>query len=85
MKKSYAKPEIVFESFSLSVNIAGTCEKIVNNYTQGICGVPGDAPESNIFTSSMTTADGCQIWNDTDMYDGFCYHAPVDEKDLFNS
>lgn len=86
MKKVYSKPEIIFESFTLSTNIAGDCNKIVGNPSEGSCGVPGDAPFSNLFTADITGADGCHIPLDkNDVYDGFCYHNPTDDNDLFNS
>lgn len=86
MKKTYTKPEIVFESFSLSTNIAGDCESIVDNPTKGTCGVLGNEPGvDNLFSASVVGFDGCQMWSDTDAYDGFCYHVPDDNHELFNS
>lgn len=86
MKKAYSKPEIVFESFSLSTNIAGDCEEIVGNPAKGTCGVLGNEPGiDNLFSSSVTGIDGCQMWMDVDVYNGFCYHVPEDTHELFNS
>ena len=86
MKKVYVKPEIVFESFTLSTNIAGDCERIVGNPSKGTCGVLGNVRgEDNIFASTVGGVDGCQIWNDTDKHDGFCYHVPTESTNLFNS
>lgn len=90
MKKTYTKPEICFESFLMSTNIAGDCDKpFVNNASKGVCGVPGSMPNSNIFIASIDGPDGCQIWDypEDDILDmnGFCYHVPVEGKNLFNS
>ena len=41
MKKAYSKPDIVFEDFSLSTNIAAGCEENPSLYTETVntCGV----------------------------------------------
>ena len=85
MKRTYSKPEIMFESFTLSTNIAGDCERIVGNPTKGSCGVPGSAPGINVFTSDMDGANGCTVPNFTDELDGYCYHTPESNYTLFNS
>lgn len=86
MKREYTKPIVVFEDFTLSTNIAGDCDRIVGNPSKGTCGILGSVPGvDNLFSSSVTESlDGCQIWNDTDVYDGYCYHVPQND-DLFNS
>lgn len=82
MKKIYSAPEIMFEDFSLSSNIAAGCEKIVNPHLYE-CGVnfPGIGI---IFTDD---ALGCieKVESDTKTHDGFCYHVPQENKNLFNS
>lgn len=84
MKKVYTKPEIMFESFTLSTNIAAGCQFIVNNASQGVCGyLPDRDPTGkNIFTSEIT---GCQRTEVDGGYNGICYHVPTDTTDLFNS
>lgn len=87
MKKVYTAPQILFESFTMSTNIAGNCESIVGNPTQGTCAVIGTGGV-NIFDSSVGTActDTPEDWGfGDDMYDGFCYHVPVEATTLFNS
>lgn len=84
MKKTYVKPQILFENFSLDTNIAGDCESIVGNPAKDTCGVPG-SDGSSLFSTSVS---GCDFdWDGLagDNYDGFCYHAPTDENNLFNS
>lgn len=82
MKKQYSKPEIEFQSFSLSTRIAGDCERKVGNPSKGTCGIPGSAPGLDLFSE---TVDGCGIHSSTDENDGFCYHVPITESTLFNS
>lgn len=84
MKKTYTKPQVTFEGFSLSTNIAGGCERLVNNPTMGTCGIPGSDGVS-LFSA---TVGGCDFdWESAfgDNYDGFCYHNPSDTNNLFNS
>ena len=88
MKKTYTKPEISFESFLMSTNIAGDCDKpFVNNASKGSCGIIGSAPGvDNLFVNGVGGTNGCQIWDDDGITDdGLCYHVPVEGKNLFNS
>ena len=39
MKKTYSKPEIVFENFVLSTNIAANCDVIISTADSGNCGI----------------------------------------------
>ena len=83
MKKKYVKPQIIVESFSLCTNIAGDCERIVGNPTKGTCAVIGSGGiamfSEGISTCDYTTQDNADEW------DGFCYHVPIEDKNLFNS
>ena len=81
MKKTYSKPEILFESFALSTSIAAGCE--------GIVGAP-NVDECGVITSSGDTifiAGVCDlaIPDDGSFKDGFCYHVPTSYNNLFNS
>lgn len=86
MKKAYVKPEIMFENFSLSTNIAGDCESIVGNASKGVCAVLGTGDVA-IFSETMNACDYTteSRGNASDTYDGFCYHVPTSDKTLFNS
>lgn len=71
MKKAYSKPEIVFESFSLSQNIAAGCE-----YTD-----PKDPDlEFTGLGFAFTSEANCsyqvpnQVGGDGE-YNGICYHV----------
>lgn len=86
MKREYSKPDILFESFSLSTSIAGTCAKDTNTQTQNVCSVylpgVGNAFLENIF--------GCKTENggipvQTDGVGGVCYHVPTPLNNLFMS
>ncbi|MBQ7300157.1 MAG: hypothetical protein IJW77_09980 [Clostridia bacterium] len=82
MKKAYVKPQIVFEDFSLNTNIAGDCERIVNNPSEGSCGMPGSMPGLTLFINVET---GCNFELNSEEHDGICYHVPVAGSNLFNS
>ena len=78
MKKTYVKPEVYFENFELSANIATGCERSIGP-TVGTCwkGVEG-FKSFGIFTethSCKTTPDEY----------GLCYHTPTDADNIFTS
>lgn len=84
-KKKYKKPMIVIESFSLDTNIAGNCEKPFNLQTQFVCGIPdNNGLGMNIFDTAK--GGSCIVDGKPDtLYDGFCYHVPTENNELFNS
>lgn len=88
MKREYKKPIVVFENFCMSTNIAANCDRIVNNPTQYVCGIPGSAPGMDVFSTGI---HGCVIHEETvdgvadGVYDGYCYHVPDGQTQLFNS
>lgn len=87
MKKTYKKPEISFESFLMSTNIAGNCEgPAVGNPSRGSCGIPGSAPGMNLFSADVGSGvNGCQVFTKDYPNDSFCYHNPTEYNNLFNS
>lgn len=85
MKKVYKAPEIVFESFSLSVSIAATCPQEANA-ARGTCGYEMGYG----MVVFLETVHGCKKENGgTPIVDGandrLCYHNPSDDYRLFNS
>ena len=81
MKKTYTKPEIIFESFSFSTNIAGDCGILYSVSSEGVCGF--DYGGEFIF---LTNISGCtKKLEADDNTSGFCYHNPYDVNRLFNS
>ena len=85
MKKVYSKPEIVFENFSLSTNIAGDCEWKTDTYAVNICGVDSTGI-GTVFMDSMYRCDhkADMIGENDAAYGTICYHVPYGEN-LFNS
>lgn len=81
MKKVYTKPAIMFEDFTLSTNIAGSCEIKTNTPNAGKCAYEGDE-EYPIFTDAVSAC--ITKWQDTEN-NGFCYHVPIVTNNLFNS
>ncbi|MBQ8813372.1 MAG: hypothetical protein IJZ85_02590 [Lachnospiraceae bacterium] len=87
MKKAYVKPEIMFENFSLSTNIAGDCEGIVGNPSKGTCAVLGTGGIA-VFDSKVGSAceyTPTEMGGTEDQWDGACYHVPTEYNNLFNS
>lgn len=87
MKKAYMKPEIMFEDFTLSTNIAGTCE--VDTNIQGMastsCGL--DFSGLMVFLDGMGGCTDIKVDNvgGDGEFNGICYHVPSGDKNLFNS
>lgn len=82
MKKTYSQPDILFEGFSLCSSIAAGCGKKIGTMYNGNCGVPyGD---KTVFTVEV---NGCaiKVEDGSPMFNGLCYHVPIDANSLFNS
>lgn len=86
MKKTYFKPEIMFEDFTLSNNIAAGCEIKTNTPSLNQCGV--NLSGINVFITGM---NGCAFGVgkpgdiDAQYGDTICYQVPVGVENLFNS
>lgn len=85
MKKVYSKPEIMFEDFTLSVNIAGDCEEKTNNPSNSTCGM--DFSGLKVFLDGMGGCSDIPVDNvgGDGEFNGICYHVPSGDKNLFNS
>lgn len=84
MKKSYTKPEIMFESFTMSTNIAA-CEVPYYGFGNGTCAIEGEG-DVKFFSESAAgecNYEGTGLGITTD--DGFCYDIPTAGNVLFNS
>lgn len=81
MKKQYSAPDIFFEDFSLSTNIAAGCEETPFNNTDK-CGVLGGPKGQTIFTEEILGCDKKIIGG---YYNGLCYHNPYDDYNVFFS
>ena len=83
MRKAYVKPEIMFESFTLSTNIAAGCEYKNGLHARDFCGYQTEF--GVVFTDSVPTGDkGCK-YVQPDNNDTLCYHVPNDSNNIFNS
>ena len=81
MKKNYTKPYIVFESFSLSQNIAAGCEVKTSTPSQMQCAYEDDFG-TPIFLESVSACVSKVQESDNDT---LCYHVPIESNNLFNS
>lgn len=80
MKKAYVKPEIYFESFELSANIATGCAFIAN-HAKDECGLELGPGLDVLFISATTGCSRQPVDGDTSV----CYHVPYDSNKLFTS
>lgn len=82
MKKTYSKPDILFDSFALSTNVAANCEFRTPLPKVDECGMPIRYFNSIIFVTEM---QGCTVIEPSGEYDSICYHLPTDSNNLFTS
>lgn len=84
MKKIYEKPQILFEDFTLTTNIAAGCETKTTTPSWNQCAYPVKfgREEKNFF---LSTISACTTTEDDGEYEGFCYHTPTEANNLFNS
>ncbi len=85
MKKTYCKPEIMFESFELSANIARSCGAEAGTANQGDWDVCGIQIGSGDFFLFMNNNCSSQQWSVAGQYDTYCYHGPTDLHGFFSS
>lgn len=84
MKKTYIKPEILFEDFSLNNSITTGCEKIATA-TMDECPytVETDYGSVNVFLDTMIGI--CDTREQDGDYKGICYHVPTSADNVFTS
>lgn len=78
MKKEYAKPYVLKESFQLDAAIAGSCSDdgyLVLNHYRSNC------TEAGYFASSVCDND-ISLDYPADSSDDFCYHGPLGTGNL---
>ncbi len=85
MKKTYSKPEIYFEDFSLCTSIATNCEIKIDNQSEGTCGYAYEGGYGETMFTVMAGTQVCNLPVDDDKENGFCYHIPVQSNNIFNS
>lgn len=81
MKKAYVKPEIYFESFELSANIATGCE-YTTNHAMNVCTYEITGGR-NVFVDATTSCNDIKVPGG--QYGSVCYHVPSDTSNLFTS
>ncbi len=77
--KKYTKPEIVFEDFSLSVNISLGCKNFAN-LTETTCAYSDDF-YTDLFDNGI--ASPCKTFPVDG--DSVCYHNPSEEYSVYSS
>ncbi len=84
MKKTYSKPEIMYESFATCTNIAAGCELKTNlpSLNETGCIYRYGRDQIAVFSDQ---ALGCVQIPDDGLYNGTCYHTPSEANNLFNS
>jgi hypothetical protein len=92
LKKVYEKPDIVFDNFKMSSNIAACAVPV--NWNQGTCGKQTTGGIT-IFASAASglLEEVCNydvdIMHNIDIqtqdWNGYCYHVPYEEGALFRS
>lgn len=82
MHKTYSKPDILFENFSLSTNIAGAGCIVSVAATPGSCALDLDGVNvfvAEVFDCHLKVTDGSKEFN------YLCYHVPTGDNNLFTS
>ena len=83
MKKTYNKPDIIFEDFSLSTNIAAGCEEYPFNNTDQ-CGVYISKGKI-LFGDGFVNCNKSLFEIENPKYNDLCYHNPTETYNVFNS
>lgn len=74
MKKVYSKPEIQFEDFTVTANIATGCE-VECNSAVNVCMLEVEFDGMGSITIFVDEPSGCNT-TPIGQYDGLCYHVP---------
>lgn len=79
MKKNYIKPEITFDNYELTVNIAAGCAYLTSNQAPYECAIFDEELGFTIFSDSrcQTTPPGGN--------DSICYNIPVADTSVYTS
>ena len=86
MKKNYSKPEIMFEDFALSTNIAAACQnEATHDAALGKWGCKGYKLERANIVVFMEEFSGCTTVEADGDYNGYCYYNPSIPLNLFGS
>lgn len=86
MKKAYMKPDIIFEDFTLSTSIAGSCEVPTSTPGARQCGL--DFGAGVIFLDTMLGICTIKVKDNGSgdgEHNGICYHVFSNGRNIFNS
>lgn len=76
MKKTYSKPQIMFEAFTLSTNIASGCGVITKLPSEGTCGFTPERWPADVIIFNMDVSGSNCTTAPCGEYDGLCYDNP---------
>ena len=83
MKKEYCKPDVFFEDFTMSTNIAAGCEEKPFGNTD-MCGVKWSKGQI-LFSDIPGTICTKKVIDGSSEANGLCYHNPYDSYNVFYS
>ena len=83
MKKVYCKPDIAFEDFAISTNIAGNCGEKIGPST-GVCAYTYEDEFLGKMEVFVEGISNCVTKEADGEYNGLCYHVPTGNS-MFNS
>lgn len=81
-KKTYNKPELFYESFTLSQDIASNCEGIAL-FGENVCGVKVNMMDIDMVIYGY--GSGACEYQPPNPESFVCYHAPSDANNVFSS
>ena len=80
MKKTYTKPQIVYDCFEIADSIAAGCKYFNTNQAPYICPIFDPESEFTIFSDYINCAMTPPHGNDS-----ICYHIPVNDWNVYMS
>lgn len=83
MKKTYTKPDIMFDSFSMCTSIASTCE-VEAAFQQNVCGVQMGENQT-LFVTGLDSVCSWLVEDGSAEFNFLCYHVPSDNYNVFGS
>lgn len=84
MKRAYVKPDIMFESFMLSTNIATGCEHEAS-HAQDACAYYAEYTDGIVIPIFLNDVAACKFKKMDEEYNGICYHNPSSLNNVFTS
>ena len=85
MKKSYVKPQVYFENFQLSANIAGTCGTEIDKSGAGLADANSCSFNLPTFGKIFLTEGICDNTPQDEIASSICYEHPQNTTRLFAS